>query len=73
MMRSVTLPVILRAALGRVPCAHHMKKRASVHTEVLMEVADGCGAVMQLLLTWLGFEAHRGPPNFRRHPRQWKP
>ena len=44
-----------------------------MRAEVLMEVANDCGAVTQLLLTWLGVEAHRGPPSFRRHPRQWKP
>ena len=73
MMNGVTLSVTLRAALGRVPCVHHMKKRASMCAEVLMEVANGCEAATQLLLTWLGVEAHRGPPSFRRHPRQRKP
>ena len=73
MMSSVTLSVTLCAALGRVPSAHHMMKRASMRAEVLMEVANDCGAMTQLLLTWLGVEAHRGPPSFRRHPRQRKP
>ena len=41
-MSSVTLPVTLCAALGRVPCVHHMKKRASVRAEVQTEVANGC-------------------------------
>ena len=50
-MSSVTLPVTLRAALGRVPCVHHMKRRASMRAEVLMEVAKGYGSVTQLLLT----------------------
>ena len=50
-MNIITLPVTLRAALGRVPCAHHMMRRASVRAEVLTEVANGCGAVTQLLLT----------------------
>ena len=72
-MSSVTLPVTLRAALGRVPCAHHMMRRASMRAEVLTEVANGCGAVTQLLLTWLEVEAHRGPPSFRRHPCQRRP
>ena len=72
-MSSVTLPVTLRAALGRAPCAYHMKKRASMRAEVLMEVANGCGAVMQLLLTWLEVKVHRGPPSSRRHPRQRRP
>ena len=71
-MNIITLPVTLRAALGRVPCAHHMMRRASMRSEVLSEVANGCGAVMQLLLTWLEVEAHRGPPSFRRHPHQWR-
>ena len=72
-MSSVTLPVTLRAALGRAPCTHHMMRRASMRAEVLTEVAKGCGAVMQLLLTWLEVEAHRGPPSSRYHPRQRKP
>ena len=72
-MGSVTLPVTLRAALGRVPCAHHMMMRASMNADVLMEVANGCGAVTQLLLTWLEVEAHRGRHSFRHHPRQQKP
>ena len=72
-MSSVTLPVTLCAALGRVPRAHHMMRRASMRAEVLMEVANGCGAVTQLLLTWLGVELHRGPPSLRCHPRQRKP
>ena len=64
MMSSVTLLEILRAALGRVLCTHDMKRWANVRTGVLTEVANGYGAVMQLLLTWLGVEAHRGPPSF---------
>lgn len=72
-MSSVTLPVALCAALGRVPCIHHMKKRASMRVEVLMDVANGCRAVTQLLLTRLEFKAHRGPPSSRRHPRERKP
>ena len=68
-MSSVTLPVTLRAALGRVPCAHHMMRRASMRAEVLAEVANSCGAMMGLLLTRLEVEAHRGLPSFRRHPR----
>ena len=72
-MSSVTLLATLRATLGRVPCTHHMKKRASMRIEVLMEVVNGCGTVTRLLLTWLGVEAHRGPPSFRRHPRHRKP
>ena len=72
-MSSFTLPVTLRAALGRVRCAHHMVRKASMRAEVLMEVANGCGAVTQLLLTWLEVEAHRGPPSFRRHPCQRNP
>ena len=72
-MSSVTLPVTLRAALGRVPCAHHMMRRASMHAEVLTEVANGCGAVMGVLLMRCEVEAHRSPHNFRRRPRQQKP
>ena len=72
-MSSVTLLVTLRAALGRVPCAHHMMRRASMRAEVLTEVANGCGAVTQLLLMRLEVEAHRGPHNFRRRPSQQKP
>ena len=68
-MSSVTLLVTLRAALGRVLCAHHMMMRASMRAEVLMEVANSCEAVKQLLLMWLGVEAHSGPPSFHRHPR----
>ena len=45
MTSSAALLVTLRAALGRVPCAHHMKRRASVCIGVLMEVANGYGAV----------------------------
>ena len=44
-----------------------------MRAEVLTEVANGCGAVTRLLLTWLGVEAHRGPPTSRRRPRQQKP
>ena len=39
------MPVTLRAALGRVPCVHHMKKRANMRAELLIEVAKGRGAV----------------------------
>ena len=73
MMSSVTLPVTLRAALGRVSCAHHMMRRAGMRAEVLMEGANGCWAVTQLLLTRLEVEVHRDPPISRRHPRQRKP
>ena len=48
---SVTLPVTLRAALGRVPRAHHMLRRASMRAKVLTEVENDYGAVTQLLLT----------------------
>ena len=72
-MSSAALLVTLGAALGRVPCALHMMRRASMRAEVLTEVAKGCGAVMQLLLTWLEVEAHHGKPSFCRHPRQRKP
>ena len=44
-----------------------------MHAEVLTEVADGCGAVMGLLLMQLEVEAHRGPHSFRCRPRQQKP
>ena len=70
MMSSVALPVTLRAALGRVPCAHHTMRRASMRAEVLTEVTDGYRAVMGLLLTRLEVEAHRGPHSFRCRPRQ---
>ena len=50
-MSSVTQLATLLAALGRVPYVHQMKRRASMRAEVLMEVANGCGAVTQLLLT----------------------
>ena len=43
--------VTLGAALGRVPCALHMTRRASMRTEVLAEVEDGRRAVMDLLPT----------------------
>ena len=69
-MSSAALLVTLGAALGRVPSALHMMRRASMRTEVLVEVADGCGAVMGLLLTRLEVEAHRGPHSLRRRPRQ---
>ena len=72
-MSSAALLVTLGAALGRVPCALHMMRRASMRAEVLAEVADGCGAMMGLLLTRLEVEAHRGPHSFRRRPRQQKP
>ena len=72
-MSSVTLPEILRAALGRVPCAHHMMGRVSKRAKVLMEVANGCRAMTQLFLTWLEVEADRGPPSSHHHPRQRKP
>ena len=44
-MSSAALLVTLGAALGRVPCAHHTMRRASMRAEVLTEVANGCGAV----------------------------
>ena len=44
-----------------------------MHAEVPTEVANGCGAVTQLLLTWLEVEAHHGPPSSRRRPCQRKP
>ena len=44
-----------------------------MRAEVLAEVADGCGAVMGLLLTRLEVEAHHGPHSFRRRPRPRKP
>ena len=44
-----------------------------MHAEVLAEVADGCGVVMGLLLTQLEVEAHHGPHNFHRRPREQKP
>ena len=72
-MSSVTLLVTLRAALGRVPCTLYMMWKANMRAEVLAEVADGCGAVMGLLLTRLEVEAHRGPHSFRRRPCQQKP
>ena len=72
-MSSAALLVILDAALGRVPCALHMMRRASMHAEVLAEVADSRGAVMELLLTWLEVEAHRGPHSFLCCPHQQKP
>ena len=72
-MSSAALLVTLGAALGRVTCTLHMMRRASMRAEVLTEVANSCGAVMQILLTLLEVEAHRGPPSFRRHPRQRKP
>ena len=46
-MSSVTLPVTLRATLGRVPRAHHMMRRVSMRAEVLMKVANDCKAVTQ--------------------------
>ena len=68
-MSNAALLVTLGAALGRVPCALHMMSRASMRAEVLAEVADGCGAMMGLLLTRLEVEAHRGPHSFRRRLR----
>ena len=68
-MSSATLLV----TLGRVPCAFHMMRKASMHAEVLTEVANGCGAVTRLLLTRLEVEAHRGQHSFCRRPRQQKP
>ena len=68
-MSSAALLVTLGAALGRVPCALHMMRRANMHAEVLAEVADGCGAVMGLLLMRLEIVAHRGPHICHRHPR----
>lgn len=72
-MSIATLLVTLGAALGRVPCALHMMRRASVRVEVLAEVADGCGVVMGLLLTRLEVEAHHDPHSFCRRPCQQKP
>ena len=69
-MSSTALLVTLGAVLGRVPCALHMMRRASIHAEVLTEVANDCGAVMGLLLTRLEVEAHHGPHSFHRHPHQ---
>ena len=40
-MSSAALLVTLGAALGRVPCALHRMRRASMRAEVLAEVADG--------------------------------
>lgn len=70
---SAALLVTLSASLGRVPCALRRMRRASMRAEVLAEVANGCGAVTGLLLTWLEVEVHRGPHSFRRRPRQQKP
>ena len=72
-MSSFALLVTLGAALGRVPCALHMMRRASMRTEVLAKVADGCGVMMGLLLTLLEVKVHRGPHSFRCRPRQQKP
>ena len=72
-MSSAALLVTLGAALGRVPCALHRMSRASMCAEVLPEMANGCGAVMGLLLTRLEVEAHRGPLSFCRRQRQQKP
>ena len=72
-MSSAALLVTLGAALGRVPCALHMMRRASMRAEVLAEVENGYGAVMGLLLTRLEVEAHHGPHRFRRRPRRQKP
>ena len=72
-MSSAALLVTLGAAPGRVPCALHMMRRASMRAEVLAEVADNSGAVMGLLLTRLEVEAHRGLPSSHHHPRQRKP
>ena len=52
-MSSAALLVTLGVALGRVLCALHMMRRASIRAEVLVEVANGCGAMMGLLLTRL--------------------
>ena len=49
-MSSAALLVTLGAALGRVPCALHMMRRANMRAEVLAEVADGREAVTRLLL-----------------------
>ena len=72
-MSSAALLVTLGAALGRVTCALHMMRRASMRAEVLTGMPNGCGAMTRLLLTCLEVEVHRGPPIFRRCPRQQKP
>ena len=72
-MSSAALLVTPGAAMGRVPCALHMMRRASMHAEVLAMVEDDCGVVMGLLLTWLEVEAHSGTHSFRRRPHQQKP
>ena len=72
-MSSATLLVTPGIALGKALCILRRMRKASVHAEAPMKVAGGCGAVMRLLLTWLGVEAHHGPPNSRRHLRQRKP
>ena len=50
-MSSATLLVTLGAALGRIPRALHVMRRASMHAEVLAKMADNCRAVIGLLLT----------------------
>ena len=50
-MSSAAPLVTLGAALGRVSCAFHVTRRASMRAEVLAEVADSRRAMMELLLT----------------------
>ena len=58
---------------GKSPCILRWMREASVHAETPTRVADDCGAVVRLLLTWLEVEAHRGPPSSRRRPCPQKP
>ena len=50
-MSSATPLVTLGAALGRVPHVLHGTRKASMHAEVLVKMADNCRAVIELLLT----------------------
>jgi hypothetical protein len=60
------------AAAERVPCTIHGMEEANMPTEALAKMACSHGAVMGLLLTWLGVGAHHGPRSFHRRPRRQK-
>ena len=51
MTSGATLLVTLGAVLGRVPCALHMMRKASMHAKTLAKMVHSRQAMIDLLLT----------------------